>query len=356
MTRLVISEYSKLRDEVRKTLIVGQERIDQEKVRTYWQTGHLINEYLAGHTPSGKERAEYNRQVVENLARDLDLTESILYRCARFALQFKKVAARQLSWTHYRALLAVSDEKIRLRLADRAERLELNSRELEAEIKKLGIRWAESGNGRGKKSYELLIPKKGTPYAYRLIRSDKIHTGKTDLRIDLGFSNYREASMKGAENFKAGDIVVSEWVKADTYRLVKAAGKTEADLQRRTAPSLGAGDAVVAQPVQLFAYYAYIERVVDGDTLLVQVDLGFGEWTRQYLRLRDIDCPEIDTSIGRRAKRFVEKELSSVPYVVITSSRSDKYDRYLADVFYTNKTGGQFLNNRLLQERLAVRT
>ena len=36
----------------------------------------------------------------------------------------------------------------------------------------------------------------------------------------------------------------------------------------------------------LFTYQAYVERVVDGGTLLVQVDLGFGLWTRQYLRQR----------------------------------------------------------------------
>ena len=138
-------------------------------------------------------------------------------------------------------------------------------------------------------------------------------------------------------------------MKGDTYRLVKP------DLQRRTAPTLSADAAALAQSVQVFTYYAYIERVVDGDTLLVQVDLGFGVWTRQYLRLRGIDCPEIDTAKGRQAKRFVESELSRVPYVVISSSRSDKYDRYLADVFYETKKSEQFLNNRLLEEHLAER-
>ena len=79
-----------------------------------------------------------------------------------------------------------------------------------------------------------------------------------------------------------------------------------------------------------------------------------------------IDCPELDTAEGKRAKRFVESELSQVPYVVISSTKSDKFDRYLADVFYpppslrakrSNPESENliFLNNRLLQERLAVR-
>ncbi len=64
--------------------------------------------------------------------------------------------------------------------------------------------------------------------------------------------------MKGARALKAGDIAESIWVKGDTYRLEKAKGKTESDL---------------------FTYYAEIERVVDGDTIIAQVDLGFGVTT-----------------------------------------------------------------------------
>jgi len=73
---------------------------------------------------------------------------------------------------------------------------------------------------------------------------------------------------------------------------------------------------------------------VDGDTLYVDVDLGFKTGVLQYLRLRGIDAPEIDTPEGKKARDFVVRELAKVPYIILTSSRSDKYDRYLADVFY----------------------
>ncbi|MBI3306943.1 MAG: thermonuclease family protein [Candidatus Omnitrophica bacterium] len=332
---LNIHSYSLLRDKVRQTLLLGQQRIEQEKVRTYWHTGKIIDEYIWRNTPKGKERAAYNKQIVERLAGDLDVDESLLYRCVRFNQHFKKVAARQLSWAHFRALLAVPDEKARLQLAERAENQEWTSRELETEVKKFNMSFHKLNNSEWvKKTPELLTPIKGEVYAYRLVKHEKLHLGKINLRVDLGFSNYREAAMKGAENLKAGDIALSEWVSGDTYRLVKAPGKTAANL---------------------FTYYAYIERVVDGDTLLVQVDLGFGEWTRQYLRLRGINAPEMDTPEGKQAKKFVESELEIVPYIVIASTKSDKYDRYLADVFYKHKNGEQFLNNRLLEERLAIR-
>ena len=61
------------------------------------------------------------------------------------------------------------------------------------------------------------------------------------------------------------------------------------------------------------------------------------------------------TRAGQEAKRFVERELRKVSQVVITSTKSDKYDRYLADVFYTVDGKERFLNNRLLERGLAVR-
>ena len=105
-------------------------------------------------------------------------------------------------------------------------------------------------------------------------------------------------------------------------------------------------------------------------TLFVEIDLGFGTSTRQYLRLRGLDSPEIKENAGKRAKRFVEKLIIS-PFVFLTTTRSDKYDRYLADVFIPakkfmaawargtavlNKTEDLlYLNNELLKNKLAVR-
>ena len=81
--------------------------------------------------------------------------------------------------------------------------------------------------------------------------------------------------------------------------------------------------------------------------------MGFKSRILHYLRLRGIDAPEIDTPEGKKSKKFVERELSQVNHIILTSSRSDKYGRYLADVFY-GEGDGQFLNQRLLDEGLAV--
>ena len=102
----------------------------------------------------------------------------------------------------------------------------------------------------------------------------------------------------------------------------------------------------------MFTYLARVKRVVDGDTLLVNIDLGFNLFSLHYLRLRGIDAPEIDTPEGRRSREFVARELARVPHILLTSSRSDKYDRYLADVWY-GEENEIFLNQRLLDEGLA---
>ena len=106
----------------------------------------------------------------------------------------------------------------------------------------------------------------------------------------------------------------------------------------------------------LFTYSAFVERVIDGDTLKVYLDLGFNIWTHQTLRLRDLDCAEVSTKSGDEAKIFVQSLLKESQKIVIRSSRSDKYDRYLADVFIPQKSGEDiYLNNLLLETNRAVR-
>ena len=91
------------------------------------------------------------------------------------------------------------------------------------------------------------------------------------------------------------------------------------------------------------------------------VDQGFYYELEQKLRLRGIDAPEISTSGGRRAKRIVQKKLSGCEFVVIKTYKSDKYDRYLTDLFYLAgekdaakvAASGKFLNQELLDEGLA---
>ena len=99
-----------------------------------------------------------------------------------------------------------------------------------------------------------------------------------------------------------------------------------------------------------------VTRVIDGDTLKVRLDLGFGTFSRHDLRLRGIDCPEMSTKAGEEAKIFVQSYIKEAQRIVVRSSRSDKYDRYLADVFLPAEEGKDvYLNNLLLENGHAQR-
>ena len=73
------------------------------------------------------------------------------------------------------------------------------------------------------------------------------------------------------------------------------------------------------------------------------------------------DAIKISTASGSRVQGLVplipipstlSKALKGLDYIIIRSSKSDKYDRYLADVFYGKDE--KFLNQQLLDEGLAV--
>ena len=122
-------------------------------------------------------------------------------------------------------------------------------------------------------------------------------------------------------------------------------------------------------PNPLHVYKAILENVVDGDTLLVRIDLGFEVWVNQRIRLRGINTEEL-TKNGRpakssdraaRAKAFVAEKLQDIPFIVVKTYKSDSYGRYIGDLFYHPTiakkedvaTKGFFLNQEILKAGLA---
>lgn len=99
----------------------------------------------------------------------------------------------------------------------------------------------------------------------------------------------------------------------------------------------------------MFTYNAHVERVVDGDTIDVSIDLGFDIWHKVRLRLADIDTPEVSTEKGKLVKKFVIEFLEGKD-VVIETTKPDKYGRYLATVFLN----GESFNKALLTMEYAV--
>ena len=334
--------YNALLNRVKRILVEGQSRIEAERVRTYWETGRIIHSHILKH-----DRAERGRETILSLARDLGVNKTVLYRCVKFVQtypDFSKVAGRQLfSWSHYRNLITISDDKKRSRFEKTAAENAWSSDELAVRMNEERHDGSADVSGAPAKptaslKYALLTSLRGIPYTYQLVERPNLGTGAASgLLVDLGFGIYHEVDPRLLSAFGKGEIVESR-PKEDVYKFYKV---------ERTAKDL-------------FTYAAFVERVIDGDTVKVRLELGFNVWVRQVLRLRDIDCPEVGTPAGDEARDFVRSHLKEAQMIVVRSSRSDKYDRYLADIFIPQDGGPApktdiYLNNLLLETRRAVR-
>ena len=129
-------------------------------------------------------------------------------------------------------------------------------------------------------------------------------------------------------------------------------------------PGAGARPEQLERPVSgLHTYAGEVERVIDGDTLLVRIDLGFDVWKSERIRLRGVDTPELGTPEGLRAREFVTGTLAGAGTVVVKTYKTDAYARYVADLFHHPAlerkedifTRGHFLNQQLLDQGLAVK-
>ncbi len=249
----------------------------------------------------------------------------MLYRCVRFVESFPILADRpKLTWAHYRVLIPVADPAQRRTLEREAIKLGWTCTVLEDQIRPLRVvdaAPADNRNATPPPAASLLTPRCGTPGVCKVIAAG------TGLVVDLGFATYR-------------DLPADAGHPAGTLVQLDAAGRIAA--------------ATRATKADLFTYAAAVLKVVDGDTLWVQVYLEPGRWVKQKLRLRDLDCPEIATPEGKAAKRCTEALVARATAVTICTTKPDKYDRYLADVLLQTDGAETFLNNELLANGHAV--
>jgi micrococcal nuclease len=89
-----------------------------------------------------------------------------------------------------------------------------------------------------------------------------------------------------------------------------------------------------------YLFNCTIVKIIDGDTVDVDVDLGFGCWVRGSsgrIRLFGVDCEESRTrdleekKYGLLAKEFVQEFLPIGSQVLLRTHEKGKYGRYLGD-------------------------
>ena len=84
-----------------------------------------------------------------------------------------------------------------------------------------------------------------------------------------------------------------------------------------------------------YEYHAKVTDVVDGDTVVVDIDLGFDvKLTDQKVRLLGVDTPESRTTnkaekvLGLEAKEYVKSKIKDAKDVVIKTEKMDSSEKY----------------------------
>ena len=104
----------------------------------------------------------------------------------------------------------------------------------------------------------------------------------------------------------------------------------------------------------MYEYAAFITRVVDGDTVDCEIDLGFDIWVVKRVRLFGIDAPETRTrdldekAKGLAAKEWLESRILNKYVAIKTEVKTGKFGRVLGTLWHD----GENLNDLMLEEDL----
>ena len=85
----------------------------------------------------------------------------------------------------------------------------------------------------------------------------------------------------------------------------------------------------------MYTYNCIVIKVVDGDTVDLDIDLGFHIRVVKRVRMLFINAPERHTDLGKRSKDFLLKSIPEGSEVIIKTQlySKDKYGRLLAEIF-----------------------
>ena len=115
----------------------------------------------------------------------------------------------------------------------------------------------------------------------------------------------------------------------------------------------------------MYTYKAKLDRVVDGDTIDVHIDLGFDVSVKKRVRFVGMNAPESRTrdlkekALGLAAKDRVKAILAENPSFTLESTELGKYGRVLGNIHISILDGTErltqiCLNDQLIKEGHAV--
>lgn len=295
-----------------------------------WEIGHRIVE----EEQQGKKRAGYGQHLLESLSEELTqqygrgYSANSLQRMRKFSILYrKKEIEHQLNWSMYRVLIGVGDSKKRKQLQHDAIRLKLSRDQLHERAKKIKTGIPDNDEER----YALLKRPAGELWIYKT-RAVKVGT-RTEYNLDLGFK---------------------VWLSKDQAGLIRPVDK-----QLMQSHKTGKGfklETYRGQKTNCYLYKANLDHVIDGDTLVANIDAGFGIQIQQIIRMRHVNAPELRQQSGQAARDYLKRKIKGSKCLLIKTRSRDKFDRYVSDIFLwdgrtsTEKTlkEGDYLNQIML--------
>ena len=109
----------------------------------------------------------------------------------------------------------------------------------------------------------------------------------------------------------------------------------------------------------MYTYFvSSVDRVVDGDTVDVIIDLGFDLKKKERVRLAGIDTPESRTrdleekAMGLEAKDHLTGMLEGADRLIVRTEKDGKYGRMLG-WFYKNEEANHSINEVMIEQGYA---
>ena len=299
----------------------------------YWKIGERIVQV----EQDGNIRARYGAHLLEHVSSDMSKTNrkgfSVrnLYNMRQVysAFSIPQISA-ELTWSHYVTLSVIKDKKEREAYLKKAVEKDWSVPQLREILVRDEVKTIPSDNGTvrrlaatpAKGEVPRLAFKRGILNAYRVLEPrNSVKKNNNSVRLDCGFGVIRTFKLLSPTSVNPGEVVVLAESEEGAAQVKKITAK----------------DFKVASV--LYTYAARVVKVIDGDTLKVEARIEETTWIKKKLRLRRIDCPEIGTPEGKKAKEFVVQALKDCPWIVIKTYSTDIHDRYLVDVFYLGNRG-----------------
>jgi hypothetical protein len=276
----------------------------RKKLEICWQIGGIIEQSLL-------KNKKYGEGLFIKLEKDTLISSRALYKMHLFYKTYPKLPNDGLNWSHYQSLMGIKDKKSRRYFTNTAIKDNLSARDLVLRIKNLK-------NNTQKNSLEITQPSApvlNKLFCYYLVEFK--YSPKT-IYADCGFNVFKKIKTK----IELGSVVESIKSDSDNYSFQQ----------------------IILLNKKTHTYKAYLQRVVDGDTIRVIIDLGFGIFHKEILRLKQVYAAENHTKEGLIATKKLTNLLQGASFLIIKTSKIDIYGRYVADVFLEGK---DYLNQLL---------